>query len=142
MEAHAIILRLAGDLTGTGGAPVTHRLVQGVWEAVIDGTLANGERLPTARQLAVELGVSPRSVEWAYAELQRLGVVAARQGEGTFVGLEPPDEEARARHLALAELCRDAVARAQALGFGATELIDALVEYRTSPSPPTKEPTP
>ncbi|HEX7090330.1 MAG TPA: GntR family transcriptional regulator [Longimicrobiales bacterium] len=124
--------RLAARLAESGGEPAAHVIVEDVWLAVVEGSLPTGERLPTTRQLAIALGVSPRSVERAYAELERRGVVATRPGEGTFVRLEPPPAEARERHREFAALCRETVARALELGFSVDELLDALADYRAT----------
>jgi GntR family transcriptional regulator len=134
-----ITQRLAAELTASPSEPVAHVIVEDLWLAVVEGSLESGERLPTARQLAIDLGVSPRSIERAYAELERRGVIATRPGEGTFVSLAAPPESERARHRAFAELCRGAVERAQQLGFSVDELLDAIAEFRTanrSPVPP------
>lgn len=124
--------RLAARLAESGGEPAAHVIVEDVWLAVVEGSLPTGARLPTTRQLAIALGVSPRSVERAYAELERRGVVATRPGEGTFVRLEPPSAEARERHREFAALCRETVARARELGFSVDELLDALADYRAT----------
>ncbi len=51
-----------------------------------------GERLPTARQLAVELRIDSNTVARALAALERAGVLEHRRGEGTFVRERPPRE--------------------------------------------------
>ncbi|NIP81310.1 MAG: GntR family transcriptional regulator [Gemmatimonadetes bacterium] len=130
MESHERTLRLAQQLAGGVAEPVAHQIVENIWVAVVEGTLETGERLPTARQLAIALGVSPRTVERAYRQLEQRGVIVARPGEGTFVTLAAPSEEERARHRAFAALCGEAVDRARELGYGVDELIDALSDYR------------
>lgn len=131
-DSHELITeRLAARLATGGGEPVAHLIVEELWEGVVEGSLRTGARLPTARQLAIALGVSPRSVERAYAELERRGVIRTRPGEGTFVGLNLPSAEQRERRREFAALCRETVARARALGFSLDELLDALAEYRT-----------
>ena len=126
-----IIKRLAERLASGGGEPAAHLIVEELWEGVVAGRLRTGARLPTARQLAIALGVSPRSVERAYAELERRGVIRTQPGEGTFVRLDPPSAEQQERRREFAALCRDVVARTRALGFSLDELLDALAEYRT-----------
>jgi DNA-binding LacI/PurR family transcriptional regulator len=57
---------------------------------VADGELAPGERLPSLRGLAAQLGVNINTVRAAYAELERDGLVRTRHGAGTVVLAAPP----------------------------------------------------
>lgn len=52
---------------------------------ILDGVLRPGDRLPAERQLAVDLDVSRPILRDALAILEADGLVATRQGEGTFV---------------------------------------------------------
>ena len=52
---------------------------------VVDGTLTRGDRLPSSRALAAELGVSRSVAEQAYEQLLAEGWLEARRGSGTFV---------------------------------------------------------
>lgn len=96
---------------------------------MVDGTLETGERLPTVRELAVALGVHPRVVERAFAELERNAVVRVDTG-GVFVCLTQAEPGASERVRALEDICAEAVARAEALGFGIDELIEGLADLR------------
>ena len=49
------------------------------------GTLVKGQRLPTVRQLASDLGLAPGTVARAYSELEIEGLVETRRGAGTRV---------------------------------------------------------
>ena len=56
-----------------------------------NGALNPGDRLPTVRQVAVELSINPNTVIRAYRELEGEGVVDCRRGAGVFVaeGVSP-----------------------------------------------------
>ncbi|MQY09420.1 MocR-like pyridoxine biosynthesis transcription factor PdxR [Actinomadura macrotermitis] len=60
-------------------------------EAILDGRLRQGERLPPTRELARSLGISRNTVGTAYERLTSEGLVAGRAGAGTFVsaGVRP-----------------------------------------------------
>lgn len=142
MEADILSQLIAARLDEGTREPAAHAIVQGVWLGVVEGSVDTGERLPTARHLAVQLGVSPRTVERAYAELQSLGVVATRTGEGTFVALDPPRPDGAVRHRELAVLCRETLARAETLGFGLDELLEAMAALRLADRPRSPEAAP
>jgi GntR family transcriptional regulator len=128
---------------GVDDRPLAARLAERIWEAVVAGEIPTGSRLPTVRELAVALGTSPRTVERAYARLERLGVAHPRPGEGTFVSLAPPPDEERRRMQALADIARNAVARAYALGYAPDDLVEAVAEWRgESPPAATLPPSP
>ncbi len=52
---------------------------------LLSGTVRAGERIPSERQLAAQLGVGRSSVRDALRPLLLLGVVEARQGDGTYL---------------------------------------------------------
>ncbi|EIF31670.1 transcriptional regulator with HTH domain and aminotransferase domain [Burkholderia sp. Ch1-1] len=74
-----------------GRTPKYKRLAEALATRIHDGSIAGGAKLPPHRLLADKLGVTAGTVSRAYAELERIGLVVARVGDGTFVrkrGLE------------------------------------------------------
>jgi DNA-binding transcriptional regulator YhcF (GntR family) len=61
------------------------QIVQQVKEALRLGTIDVGDQLPTVREVVADLAVNPNTVAKAYRDLEREGLVVARQGRGTFV---------------------------------------------------------
>ena len=49
------------------------------------GTIDVGDQLPTVREVVADLAINPNTVAKAYRELEREGLVVARQGRGTFI---------------------------------------------------------
>lgn len=60
------------------------QVMEGIQQLLADGTFAPGDRLPTEAELARSFGVGRNSVREAVRQLEMLGVVEVRQGEGTF----------------------------------------------------------
>ena len=57
--------------------------------AILDGTLAPGDRLPPERELAARLGVSRPTLRGAVNALVIMGLLDSRHGSGTFVAASP-----------------------------------------------------
>lgn len=62
---------------------------------IVTGRLAEGDRLPTVRQLATDLGLAPGTVARAYRELEAGELIRTRRGAGTRVAAPPPARPAR-----------------------------------------------
>ena len=77
--AFPIALRLA---PGRGASAALHLQLR---EAILEGRLATGFRLPPTRELALTLGVARTTVVLAYEMLVAEGYVRVRQGDGTYV---------------------------------------------------------
>ncbi|MFD9737898.1 GntR family transcriptional regulator [Umezawaea sp. NPDC059074] len=67
------------------GLPAYLQLARQVREALRLGWLKPGDRLPTVRDVVATSGVNANTVLKAYRELERAGLLEARQGSGTFV---------------------------------------------------------
>ena len=111
------------------------QIVDRVWCDVIEGTLESGQRLPTVRQLAVNLGVHLDTVSRAYQQLERLGVVHGRPGAGTFVGLKESRQTELEQQKRLDEICRIALQDAELIGASIDDLMGLLREIRRGDSP-------
>ena len=72
-------------LDRTNADPLPAQLAAQVRALVLAGTLARGDRLPSSRALAADLGVSRAVTEQAYDQLLAEGWLVARRGAGTFV---------------------------------------------------------
>ena len=65
--------------------PIYSQLTQRLTEAIVSGIYAPGEKLPSVRELAVEAGVNPNTVQRALADLERDGLVFSQRTAGRFV---------------------------------------------------------
>ena len=88
--------------------PPFEQLRAGFVEAIASGELAAGQRLPTVRRLAEDLGVAPGTVARAYRELEASALIETRGRNGTFVALadDPARQQAQRAAAAFAEQIR------------------------------------
>lgn len=76
-----MIIRIDADLA----LPVYEQIREQVVRMTVAGTLEEGSRLPTIRQLAKDLHLAKGTVAKAYALLEAASVVESRGHKGTFV---------------------------------------------------------
>lgn len=69
----------------TAGIPLYLQIKDQIKKQIENGILTPGERLPTERELALELGISRNTVSQAFEELKQEGELTIGQGKGTFV---------------------------------------------------------
>ena len=111
--------------------PVGLQLTLRLRALIVTGQLPAGDRLPSVRQLAEWAGVNLNTVRGVYAGLEASGLVASRQGRGTFVadGVSATPE--------LEEIAASAIRQAEAAGLSARQLAEvALVCAEISPATP------
>ena len=73
------------NLNPNSGLPIYRQMLQQLRERIASGQLAIGEKLPSVRDLSVELHVNPLTAAKVYQYLEREGLVEVRRGHGTFV---------------------------------------------------------
>ena len=91
------------------------------------GDWPRGHRLPSIRELAIELKVSVITVKRAYLELERSGVIITQQGRGSWVSDKLDVDDVRKEEL---QRYLEQVAQlASAMGIRTAELIELLEQY-------------
>ncbi len=112
-----------------GSAPIYIQIVEQIRHLVATGRLQPGDKLPTIRQLAVDLRVDPNTVAHAYHLLHSEGVIFTQRGRGTFVTQRPDDARlARIRREKLQAVMRSALLEALSLGYPVDEIRKAFEE--------------
>lgn len=115
----------------SSGVPVYRQIIDQVTGGMASGFLKPGDKLPTVRQLAVDLAINPNTVVRAYRELEIRGILETQQGTGTFIGTPLPDaDSAIVRQRQLNQLVAEFVAKAGAAGYTVQELIDQLQDLK------------
>ena len=74
--------------------PIYEQIKSGLRQMIAEGELPSGAKLPSVRDLAVQLAINPNTIARAYRELEAEGVIVSVQGKGCFVSDEyKPDAE-------------------------------------------------
>jgi GntR family transcriptional regulator len=92
---------------------------------IVTGTLKAKDKLPSVREMAMTLKVNPNTLQRAYQELERLGIVYTQRGMGTFVGEEKSMVEDLKKEMAK-EVIDSFILRMKSLGFTDNEIIKSV----------------
>ena len=65
--------------------PIYAQLLERIQRQIVSGRYAPGDKLPSVRELAAEASVNPNTMQKAFAELERGGLIETRRTSGRFV---------------------------------------------------------
>jgi GntR family transcriptional regulator len=108
------------------GVPVYRQLMDQIRHYVVSGVLAEGDQLPSIRELARVLAVNPATVVKAFNELAHEGVVEIQHGRGAFVAKSLPKWPAARRRERLSTLASQLAVEARQMGAGDEEVHQAV----------------
>lgn len=67
------------------GKSIFLQIADRITDKVVSGTYPPGEKIPSVREMAAEVGVNPNTIMRTYNELQTLNVIENKRGIGYFV---------------------------------------------------------
>jgi len=111
--------------------PVYRQIVDSLRALLVNGAFAPGERLPTVREMAIDLGINHNTVAEAYRLLAEEGWLDLKRHHGATVILRPTQRAEPARQEDFVQRLRELAARAVADGVDKEEvakLLNALAE--------------
>ncbi len=112
----------------TTSIPIYLQIISAFKHRLAAGDLGPGDKLPSQRDLAIDLKVNANTVQRAYREMENLGLVETLRGQGTFIS---PRENLvnEIRGEMLTQLVNDFVQAMQSLGCSEEAALD-LVKKR------------
>ena len=112
------------------GVPFYRQIIDQVKSSIATGSLEPGDRLPTVRQLSVDLSINPNTVSRAYTELELTGLVETHMGSGTFVGQVKVEQDEMERRRILDEISQEFLSRASSHGFTLDDILENLEQRK------------
>ena len=117
----------AFTISQTDKRPIYLQIMEQIIQRIAVGDWAEGQAIPSIRQLAVDLQVSVITVKRAYLELEREGVIVTQHGKGSRVA-STPGLGARLRERELQQHLEQATRIAAMLGIRPRQLEARLRE--------------
>lgn len=110
------------------GIPIYQQIVDEMTMRIASGSYAPGAKLPSVRDLAMDAGVNPNTMQRALAELERRGLVFSERTSGRFVTKEVA--VLRKLHEELARVYFDEfAAKLMKIGMSATEISESIGKW-------------
>ena len=75
--------------------PLYEQIVERFQHLILCGVLPEDEKMPSVRNLAMELSINPNTIQKAYGELERNGFIYSVKGRGNFVAANKSLKEAK-----------------------------------------------
>lgn len=99
-------------ISNSSGEPIYQQIASGIKALILNGSLKEGDALPSMRTLAMELRISVITTKRAYEELERGGFIESFTGKGSFVKAQNQEllreENLRQTETLLVEACEKA----------------------------------
>jgi len=106
--------------------PIYEQIITQVKQHIMSGRLKDGDPIPSMRALAKTLQVSVITVQKAYEELQRAGLIESLAGRGTFIRVSNSDDIRQEYLNIITERVRDIVKLAKEGDISMDEIINLL----------------
>ena len=112
--------------------PVYRQIVDSLRALLVGGAFAPGDRLPTVREIAIDLGVNHNMVAEAYRLLAEEGWLELKRHHGARVIARPPQRAQPARQADFVQRLRELAARAMADGVDKAAVAKQLIALATN----------
>ena len=66
--------------------PIFEQIIECLVVEIANGKYNKDDRIPSVREYALEFGVNPNTVQRALTELERMGILYSKRGDGRFIG--------------------------------------------------------
>jgi len=106
--------------------PLYEQILEQYRRQILSGAMAPDERLPSVREVSVQLGINPNTVQRAYQELEREGMIYSVRGKGNFVS--PKASLPAEKKVAYLKDFRKMVTDGRRAGMKKKDLLDAVRE--------------
>ncbi|MGM0903693.1 GntR family transcriptional regulator [Mesobacillus maritimus] len=117
---------MGGDFQAS--KPIYMQIVDKITSEIVQRKRQPGDKLPSVREMAVQMGVNPNTVQRTYAELERLSIVETRRGQGTFVSDNKDLTEELGRNMQDV-IIKSFIQKMEEIGVDKKQLVRLLQQY-------------
>lgn len=108
--------------------PIYIQIADKIFQQIIRKEIEPGNKLPSVREMAIQSGVNPNTIQRTYAEMERMGVVETKRGQGTFV-VEKQEIVLEMKQTMQREFISQFVNNMRELGMSQDEMLTGLHDF-------------
>lgn len=105
--------------------PLYQQIMDGIKQRIATGDWVPGQKLPSVRELAVDAGVNPNTMQKALAELEREGLLYAKRTAGRFVA-EREEIKGRLQEEMMQSYVKEFLGNMESLGYSLEDTVALL----------------
>ncbi|MFD1065019.1 GntR family transcriptional regulator [Oceanobacillus locisalsi] len=113
-------------ISNSSKEPIYEQILKQIQTAILSGDLAEGEALPSIRQLAKDLKISVITTKRAYEELEKSGFIYSIVGKGSFVAEQNLDVIREKKLRVIEEQLSAVISNSKEIGLPYEELQELL----------------
>ena len=113
-------------ISNSSGEPIYSQISAQIKQMILDGTLKEGDALPSMRNLAMQLRISVITTKRAYEDLEREGFIESYTGKGSFVKTQNKELFREEQLKQIEELLSQSCEKARLCGLELSELKEIL----------------
>lgn len=115
-------------ISPSSGVPIYKQLLSQIERMILNGYFAQGDSLPSVRQVATDLDINPMTVSKAYGLLEERGYVERLRGKGMIVAKRDEEVSEKEKLTMLNTMIKDLISEAQLVGVSEQQLLAMFVE--------------
>lgn len=108
--------------------PIYMQIAEQLYKKLVRKEIKPGDKLLSVREMAVQSGVNPNTIQRAYSEMERMGIVETRRGQGTFI-IEDEGIVDTLRSQFQSEVINTFVQSMRELGYTEEDMLTGLERY-------------
>ncbi len=108
--------------------PIYMQIAEQTFKQIVRKEMKPGEKLPSVRDMAIQAGVNPNTVQRSYREMERMGVVETKRGQGTFI-VDNEEIVIELKKKMQFEIINEFVSHMKELGLSEEEIVSGLEQF-------------
>lgn len=105
--------------------PIFKQIIDNITFRIIKGSYKCGEKIDSVRDLAIEAGVNPNTMQRALSEIESIGLIETKRGDGRYI-TDDAEKISTLRYKYIEDSAIDFINRMKDLEFTTSEIMEII----------------